>query len=55
MDLENDDVTPQVEDLQFEEEKNIETEKVSDKMKLMMEKTKKLQLKLEENSEPPLS
>ena len=40
MDLENDDGTPQVVDMHFEEEKK--TEKVSDKKKLMMEKTKKL-------------
>lgn len=48
MDLENDELGP--EDMQFEEKK----ESVVDKKKLMIEKTKKLQLKLEANSEPPV-
>lgn len=39
MDLEEDGI-PQVEEMPFEEEKKIEIEKVSDKKKLMMEKTK---------------
>ena len=42
MDLEIDDGTPQVVDMPFEEEKKIEFEKVSEKKKLLMEKTKKL-------------
>jgi hypothetical protein len=53
MDLENDDWSP-VEDMPFEENKKIEIEKISDKKKLMIEKTKELQLKLEANSEPPV-
>jgi hypothetical protein len=53
MDFDNDYVTPQVEERHFEENKKIEIEKLSDKKRLMIEKTKKLQLKLESNYEAP--